>query len=98
MGYIGCMVSLLPIVDDIESPLGVEFRLGKYTGKQEACLWQSQSRSLVSQSKLEPHQKEVGQNAQSHMMMPAKPTAHLIVSHAEALFAIFKASQWSNHK
>ena len=61
------MVSPLPIADDIESPLGVEFRLGKYTGKQKACLWQSQSRGLISQSEFEPHQKEVGQDAQSHM-------------------------------
>ena len=37
-------------------------------------------------------QEEMSQDDQSHMMMPAEPTAELIIAHTKRLFSILKAS------
>src|SRR5438094_5111765 len=37
-----------------------------------------------------PHQQEVSQHTERHMMLPPAPPAHFIIAHAQGLLAIFE--------
>ena len=49
------------------------------------------SRGLFFQPPVQPHQKEVRQDDEGQMMMPAGPTPDFVVAHAQILFADFEA-------
>ncbi len=53
-------------------------------------LGHSQGRSFFFEPHLLLHQKEVGQQTEGHVVVPASPAAHLVVAHAQVLLALLK--------
>ena len=85
------IITPLSVLHNIESKVSVELRIGQDGLEQQDGLGQSQVGGVLLEPQLQTDQEEMRQEAQSHVMMPACPTASLIVVQTNFLFGFLEA-------
>ncbi len=90
MGDRGRVVPLLPVGHEFQAGLGIKGTLGQDTDQQDLPLGDGQARSVFFSPHACTHQKEVGQDTERHMMMPAAPTADFIIPHPAVWLAVLE--------
>jgi len=90
MRQISDMIAFLIVAHQVQGGRGIENGFGQNAGEQEPHLVKGQSRRFVLEFHSQADQKMMDQRHEHQMVLPAQPTAGVIMVEAEFAFAFFK--------